>query len=175
MMTLKSLLGHVSNFLIAMAFMLFSSSLLASGAGHSHHEDMSAGAMAEDSDFGKPGLLANVVKTIEVSMGDDMRFKPDTINVKQGETIRFVIKNTGTTDHEMVLGTSEDIREHREMMKKMPGMVHADANSVRVQPGKSGEIIWNFDLAGAFEFACLIPGHSEAGMKGNITVNPSTP
>lgn len=153
---------------------LFSSSLWASGTGHTHHEAMESGAMSEESNFGKPGVLKDVTRTIEVSMGDDMRFKPDTINIKQGETIRFVIKNTGTTDHEMVLGTSEDIREHREMMKKMPGMVHTDANSVRVQPGKSGEIIWNFDLAGVFEFACLIPGHSEAGMKGNITVNPST-
>ncbi len=145
---------------------LFSSSLWASGSGHSHDESM-------ESNFGKPGLLANVVRTIEVSMGDDMRFNPGNINVKQGETIRFVIKNTGAIDHEMVLGTSEDIREHREMMKKMPGMVHKDANSVRTQPGKAGEIIWNFDLAGNFEFACLIPGHSEAGMKGNITVNPT--
>lgn len=147
---------------------LFSSSLWASGSGKHAHEEM-------ESNFGKPGILANVVRTIEVSMGDDMQFKPDTINIKQGETIRFVIKNTGAIDHEMVIGTSEDIREHREIMKKMPGMAHEDANSARVKPGKSGEIIWNFDLAGSFEFACLIPGHSEAGMKGNITVNPSTP
>jgi len=175
MITLKYSLISIPNILMTLIFMLSGSSSLASGSGHSHHDAMESGSMAEESNFGKPGLLANVVRTIEVSMGDDMRFKPDTIDIKQGETIRFVIKNTGTTDHEMVLGTSEDIREHREMMKKMPGMVHTDANSVRVQPGKSGEIIWNFDLAGAFEFACLIPGHSEAGMKGNINVNPSTP
>ena len=174
-MTLKPLINRFSNILAALVLMMLTSSLLASGAGHSHHEAMESGAMAEESNFGKPGVLKEVTRTIEVSMGDDMRFKPDAINIKQGETVRFVIKNTGTTDHEMVLGTSEDIREHREMMKKMPNMVHADPSSVRVQPGKSGEIIWNFDLAGAFEFACLIPGHSEAGMKGNIIVQSLTP
>lgn len=128
---------------------------------------------ADDTDFGKPGVASQVTRTIEVTMGNDMRFTPDKIQVKQGETIRFILKNTGSTPHEMVIGTADEIREHAEMMKKMPDMQHNEPNMVRVAPGKTGDIIWHFDLDGEFQFACLIPGHLEAGMTGTITVTPS--
>lgn len=129
--------------------------------------------MAEASDFGKPGVASKVTRTIEVGMGNDMRFTPSMIQLKQGETIRFILKNTGSTPHEMVLGTADEIREHAEMMKKMPNMQHNEPSMARVEPGKTGEIIWNFDLDGEFQFACLIPGHLEAGMTGTITVSPA--
>lgn len=147
--------------------------VLADGAGHAHEAGMESGSMAEETNFGKPGNASAVTQTIEVSMGDDMRFKPDNISIMQGETIRFKLKNTGTMPHEMVLGTADEIREHAEMMKQMPGMQHSDPSMVRVQPGQSGEIIWDFDLAGDFQFACLIPGHREAGMTGAIHVTES--
>lgn len=168
--TLKTLSTLVATLILA----LCGSVVLASGSGeHSHHEAMQAGAMSEESNFGKPGVASKVTRTIEVSMGDDMRFTPDMIQIKQGETIRFIVKNAGSTPHEMVLGTADEIREHAEMMRKIPNMQHTDPSMVRVEPGKSGEIIWNFDLEGEFQFACLIPGHLEAGMTGTITVTPS--
>ena len=168
--TLKNL--HVCAATLMLA--LSGSLALADGSGeHSHHQAMNAGAMGEASDFGKPGVATGVKRTIEISMGDNMRFTPDNIQIRQGETIRFTLKNTGATQHEMVLGTADDVREHAEMMKKMPNMQHTDANIVRVEPGKSGDIIWNFDLEGEFQFACLMPGHREAGMTGSITVTPS--
>lgn len=126
-----------------------------------------------DTDFGKPAKASAVTRTIEISMGDDMRFKPDSIDIKQGEVIRFKLKNTGSMPHEMVLGTADEISEHAEMMKKMPDMQHNDPNMVRVQPGQVGEILWDFDLAGDFQFACLIPGHRDTGMKGSIHVAAS--
>lgn len=156
--------------LLAAAMLVAPMVVLADGAGHVHAAGMESGAMAGETNFGKPGNASAVTRTIEVSMGDDMRFKPDKINIKQGETIRFTLKNTGTMPHEMVLGTVDEIREHAEMMKQMPNMQHADPNMVRVQPGQSGEIVWNFDLAGDFQYACLIPGHREAGMTGTIQV-----
>lgn len=151
--------------LLAAALLFTPVFALADSASHAHHEETS---------FGKPGKSNAVTRTIEISMGDDMRFKPEKLDIKQGEVIRFKLKNTGTIPHEMVLGTADDIREHAEMMKQMPDMQHSDANMIRVQPGQSGEIIWNFDLAGDFQFACLIPGHREAGMIGAIHVVEST-
>ncbi len=138
------------------------------------HSDENYEHTSTETDFGKPGELKDVTKTIEVSMGDNMRFTPDKITVKQGETVRFVVKNTGSGPHEMILGTADELREHAEMMKKMPNMKHSDPSMVRVEAGNTGEIIWNFDLAGEFQFACLIPGHSEAGMKGVLVVNASS-
>jgi len=55
-------------------------------------------------------------------------------------------------------------------MRKHPNMEHDEPYMVHVASGKRGQIVWQFNRAGAFEFACLIPGHFEAGMRGTITV-----
>jgi uncharacterized cupredoxin-like copper-binding protein len=123
-----------------------------------------------DEAIGKPGVAAKVTRTINVDMRDDMKFHTDIFDVKQGETIRFVAKNSGKVKHEMVLGTDKDLKDHNEVMKKNPGMEHEDANMVTVAPGKSGEIIWQFTKAGKINFACLQPGHFDAGMKGFVNV-----
>ena len=129
-----------------------------------------AGGHASVEEIGKPGVAANVTRTVNVDMTDDMRFHTSKIPVKQGETIRFVAKNLGQVKHEMVLGTQKELKEHYEVMKKNPEMEHADENMVSVAPGKSGEIIWHFTKAGKVDFACLQPGHFDAGMKGVVNV-----
>ena len=129
-------------------------------------------AQVEATDFGRQGDPGKATRTIRVRMTDDMRFTPAAIVVKRGETIRFVVGNDGKVLHEMVLGTKKAIAEHAEAMKKFPGMEHADANMAHVQPGRRGEIVWQFTQPGAFAFACLQPGHYEAGMVGGVTVNP---
>ena len=103
-------------------------------------------------------------------MSDTMRFSPSRVAVKKGETIRFVLKNDGKLKHEMVLGSLKELKEHAAMMKKMPEMEHADANMASVEPGQTGELIWQFTRSGKFDFACLQPGHFEAGMKGKVVV-----
>ena len=149
--------------LIAVPAVLLAISAMAAGThtgGHGH----------DDETVGKPGLAAKVSRTIKVDMLDTMRFTPSSLAVKQGETIRFVVRNAGQLPHEMVLGTAEDLKDHYEVMKKNPEMEHADANSVSVQPGKTGEMIWQFTQAGKVDFACLHPGHYDAGMKGQVRV-----
>ena len=149
--------------LIAVPAVLLAISAMAAGThtgGHGH----------DDEAVGKPGLAAKVSRTIKVDMLDTMRFTPSSLAVKQGETIRFVVRNAGQLPHEMVLGTAEDLKDHYEVMKKNPEMEHADANSVSVQPGKTGEMIWQFTQAGKVDFACLHPGHYDAGMKGQVRV-----
>jgi uncharacterized cupredoxin-like copper-binding protein len=119
---------------------------------------------------GEPGKAAQATRTVDVDMTDNMRFTPGEISVKQGETVRFVVKNSGAVKHELVLGTPEELKEHYAMMLKMPGMEHADDNMVSVAPGKTGEVVWRFTKAGKVDFACLQPGHYDAGMKGLVTV-----
>ena len=148
-------------FLIALPGALLALSALAAG-------DHAGGHEAEA--IGKPGVAAKVSRTVKVDMTDTMRFSFSNISVKQGETVRFVVKNSGQVKHEMVLGTEKDLKEHAEVMKKNPGMEHADENMVSVEPGKTGEIIWQFTRAGKVDYACLQPGHYEAGMKGIVTV-----
>ena len=153
------------NFLIAIPALVLALSALAngnhaSGEGHDHGTDA----------IGKPGVASKVTRTVKVDMSDTMRFSFDNIAVKRGETVRFVVRNSGKVKHEMVLGTESELKEHAELMKKFPGMEHADANMVTVAPGKTGEILWQFTKPGKVEFACLQPGHYEAGMKGTVTV-----
>lgn len=124
----------------------------------------------EDTPFGKQGDPKKVTRTIRVGMNDKMRFHPQTISVKKGETIRFVVANKGAVLHEMVLGTPQALKEHAELMKKHPGMEHDEPSMTHVKPGATGEIVWQFTNSGDFQFACLIPGHFEAGMVGKVGV-----
>lgn len=116
------------------------------------------------------GDAAAVKRSITLAMSDNMRFTPDRIDVKQGETIRFVLKNEGQVLHEMVIGTRKDLEAHAAMMLKFPTMEHAEPYMAHVGPGNSGEIIWTFNRPGSFDFACLIAGHYQAGMTGKINV-----
>lgn len=124
----------------------------------------------DESAIGEPGKAANVTRTVRIDMSDAMRYTPSSIDAKQGETIRFVIKNSGKVKHELVLGTEKELKEHYEQMKKFPEMEHDDPNMVTVAPGKTGQVIWKFTKAGKIDFACLQPGHYDAGMKGAVAV-----
>ncbi len=123
-----------------------------------------------ESAIGQPGKAANVTRTIAVDMSDNMRFSMPLISVKQGETIRFVVKNLGKVKHEFSLGTEQELLEHYEVMKKFPDMEHDEPSKVSLAPGARGEVIWQFSKAGTVNFACLHPGHYDAGMKGQIKV-----
>lgn len=127
-----------------------------------------------DSTVGSPGELSKVSRTIEVTMVEN-RFKPSEIKVKQGETIKFVLKNTGKKKHEIMIGTPDEIDKHGKMMKKFPDKEHPDEpNMISVSPGKTGELVWHFTEAGVVDFACPLPGHFKGmgfpGMKGTIEV-----
>lgn len=154
--------------LIALAALCLSGAAFAAGnhaGGHGHgHGD-------EGTAIGKPGVAAKATRTITVEMSDIMRYTPSDIQVKQGETVRFVIKNLGKLKHELSLGTEKELLEHLEQMKKFPDMEHDEPSKVTLAPGKQGEIVWQFTKAGTVNFACLMPGHYEAGMKGAVKVS----
>lgn len=124
----------------------------------------------DPSSIGKAGIAAKVQREVVVEMGDTMRFTPDHVNVRRGETIKFIIRNSGQLTHEFVIGSARELKAHYALMKKFPGMEHSDPNMVSVAPGQSGEVVWQFTKDGKIDFACLQPGHFEAGMKGAVTV-----
>ncbi|MEZ1316970.1 cupredoxin family protein [Pseudomonas fluorescens] len=144
-------------------------------------------------DFGKPAPAAKATRSVEVVMGD-MTFTPRAIDIKAGETVRFVLVNKGQLLHEFNLGDAAMHARHQQEMLKMQqsgmltptgmkemdhgamsGMGHAmkhdDPNSVLVEPGKTAELTWTFTQATSLEFACNIPGHYQAGMVGKLTVS----
>ncbi|WP_063692643.1 cupredoxin domain-containing protein [Bradyrhizobium stylosanthis] len=119
---------------------------------------------------GEPGDPKKPARTVEILM-NEMDYAPAKIEVKRGEQIRFVLRNVGKEDHEFLLATTKENLAHAEVMKKHPHMEHDDPNGVRLAPSKTAEILWKFTKAGTFEFSCLIPGHRDYGMVGNVTVN----
>ncbi|MGG2396861.1 plastocyanin/azurin family copper-binding protein [Pseudomonas sp. SH1-B] len=156
-----------------LALALTLGSALSSPAALAHSEEHMAHSMPmlmEQMPWGIAGEATKVDRTIEISMSDQMRFTPDNLQVRQGETIRFVQHNAGQVLHEFVLGTQATLKEHAEMMARFPGMQHDEPYMAHVAPGQSGEMVWTFNRAGEFDFACLIAGHYQAGMTGRIQV-----
>jgi uncharacterized cupredoxin-like copper-binding protein len=146
----------------------------------------------EETAFGRAGDPTKVVRTIRVEMEDTMHFFAVAVGPRQritdvrpgeaphgmsgdmvvnkGDTVRFVVRNDGKVMHEMVIGTMKELKEHAELMRKFPDMEHDEPYMAHVAPGKTGEIMWQFTRAGEFYYACLLPGHMEAGMIAKITV-----
>ena len=154
-------------------------------------------APASTYDFGQPAPASKATRSVEVVMGD-MSFTPKAIDIKAGETIRFVLVNKGQLLHEFNLGDAAMHARHQQEMLQMQqsgmltptgmkemshdmagmdhaamghGMKHDDPNSVLVEPGKTAELTWTFSKATSLEFACNIPGHYQAGMVGKLTVS----
>ncbi len=151
-------------------------------------------APAQTYDFGQPAAAAKATRNIEVVMGD-MSFTPKVIEIKAGETVRFVLVNKGQLLHEFNLGDAAMHAKHQQEMLQMQqsgmltptgmkamdhgsmagmdhgSMKHDDPNSVLVEPGKTAELTWTFTKATSLEFACNIPGHYQAGMVGKLTVS----
>ena len=145
---------------------------------------------ASSAGVGKIGDAKDVRKVVRVSMYDNY-FKPSSIKVKKGQTIKFIIENKGEFVHEFNIGTKEQHLKHQpemammsemgvlfpdyidmdqmmKMAKKNPSMKHDHGNSVLLEPGDSGELIWQFGDNTDLELACNVPGHYEDGMINKI-------
>jgi uncharacterized cupredoxin-like copper-binding protein len=148
----------------ALAVLAFPAGGYIQAVAHETHEHFSAG---------QPGDPQKPSRTVKVSMLEDgkrMLFDPPYIEVRLDEQIRFLLFNEGSEYHEFVLATHTENRKHAEFMKKFPNMEHNDPNAKRLSALSSGELLWKFTRHGEFEYACLIPGHFQAGMHGKITV-----
>jgi uncharacterized cupredoxin-like copper-binding protein len=170
---------HLAALAMTATLPLFAASAVAAGShsgGHGHGSGGHHGhskvdySSAEEHEFGKASDPAMAQKAITIDMTDELRFEPEEVEVKVGETVRFVVRNRGKLMHEMVLGTDESLHEHAELMKKFPGMEHDEPHMAHVEPGKEHVMGWQFTKAGEYHFGCLVPGHFDGGMKGRVIV-----
>lgn len=126
---------------------------------------------------GNVAAASEADRKIEVDANDSLEFDPGTIEVEVGETVTFVVTNSGDAVHEFVLGNETYQEEHEE---EMSGGGHGEghggsemedeSNAVSVAPGATEEITWTFTEAGEVLFGCHEPGHYEGGMVGAIEV-----
>ena len=162
---------HFRTIVVAVALALGAGA--AWGHGDSHEKKAAtkpAQVSKEEHAFGRAGDPKKVTRTIDVGMDDTMHFTPGHVVLKKGETVRFSVHNDGKIMHEMVIGTMKELKEHAELMRKFPNMEHDEPYMAHVAPGKRDEVVWQFTRTGEFFYACLIPGHLEAGMIAKITV-----
>jgi uncharacterized cupredoxin-like copper-binding protein len=147
----------------------------ATAGGEHAHGTAPAGGSAdrmEQTDWGIAGDPKAARRTIRVTASDDLRFTPAIIEVGEGETVKFVLRNAGQSQHEMVLGTRKALDAHAAAMRKFPQMRHDEPHMTHVAPRQEGSIVWTFNRPGEFDFACLVPGHYDNGMIGRIRVVP---
>ena len=138
--------------------------------GMQHHNEM---MNKHHMNIGQPGKYSEITKILSINASDQMNFSPSGIELKSGQTIEFVVTNTGQLPHEFVLGTREQIEMHRQEMRDMPDMKHSDNNTLSLKPGETKTLIWKFTSVGDFLAACTLPGHYEAGMITKINVGKS--
>ena len=155
--------------LLTLSAWLAMSSATAFAHGNENHASK-APLVKEQKAWGIAGDSDKAQRTITLRMTDDMRFTPNHFSVKQGETVRLRVENKGQIMHEVVLGTTESLQEHADLMLKFPEMEHAEPYMAHVAPAKHEDLVWTFNRAGSFDFACLIAGHFQAGMRGTFTV-----
>ncbi|UCH73874.1 MAG: copper-binding protein [Rhodospirillales bacterium] len=154
-------------------------SVVAFGAGLAGAGGKHGGEAAHVFSFGAPGKARDVSRTIAVKAGD-MNFQIESLRIRDGETIRFVVSNVDEIDHDFTIGPPALQARHRaEMMEMMQSgqdmaKLHDDANAVYLKPGETKELIWSFRNVARLEFACNVPGHYEAGMRGRFHVDPLT-
>ncbi len=143
--------------------------------------------------IGEKGKLSEVGRTIEIKMYDNY-YEPKEINIKKGETIKFIVYNYGELVHEFNIATKEmhikhqpemmkmveheilladriDKEKMKEMAKKDHSMAHSHSNSVLLEPNEIGEIIWKFSTTANLEAACNVPGHYQDGMISTVSLN----
>ncbi|UMA67371.1 cupredoxin family protein (plasmid) [Roseivivax marinus] len=151
---------------LAMAIAPFVAHAAGTHSGGHGHDEMALGKPAES----EPS------RTVEVIMKEDYDgeniyiFDKDKLTFAAGETVRLHIVNAGEEVHEFVMDTAEANAEHKAMMAKFPEMEHDDPNAVRLNPGEEADIVWTYGEQGTYEFACLLPGHYEAGMHGPLII-----
>jgi uncharacterized cupredoxin-like copper-binding protein len=156
-------------FAAAIALMTASEPLFAHGDGAREKQAIDL-SNAEQKPFGIAGDPKLAKRTMKIAMSDRMRFSPAVLTIRRGETLRLVAHNNGKVLHELILGTEDELAKHAELMRKFPDMEHDEPHMVHVKPGHTEDMVWTFNQPGEFRFACLIPGHYEAGMVGKIIV-----
>lgn len=148
---------------------VFSSQAFAMDDHSAHNHATHSHSMA--STVGKPSDASLANKTIKLDLLDSMRFEfHNTMSIKEGDIVRFVVTNKGVIDHEFSIGSEKEQKAHLEMMKQMPNMVHSDGSTITVKPNETKELTWKFTKRDTVMFSCNIPEHFEAGMHHKVVI-----
>ncbi len=85
----------------------------------------------------------------------DFWFLPETFTVAVDETVNLVVRNEGRVYHDLTIDALDV--------------------TLSIDSGESASGSIRFPTPGTYPFYCSVPGHAEAGMRGDIVVTTSTP
>ena len=116
-------------------------------------------------DPGSPGFVAGTTsapRLVRIIASGQLRFIPDVVTVRQGETITFEVTSMGMAVHEFMVGPAADVAAGTAGTPEV-----ADIAMMQTKL-----LTYTFNGPGPFAFACHAPGHYEVGMKGAIVIVP---
>lgn len=142
------------------------------GEAPSASASMDMGGEHESFSFGEPADVADADSVVQVTATDDLTFDPADVTVNAGDTVAFEVSNPGSVTHEFVIGDAAFQEEHEAEMAGMEDvtMMADEASAIVLEPGETRSIAWTFSTPGIVEYACHVPGHYPAGMRGTVTV-----
>ncbi len=146
----------------------------ASGGAFGHGGHLGAHAFGASGDpravsFGRPGDPAKVSRAIAIEMDDRECRLQKEIRIRQGDTLRFDVRNRGTRVHELVLGTSHELKAHADAAESSEAE-HEGPYILHVEPGEQRSLVWRFTRVDLLGYGCLIHGSGRTAMTGRIVV-----
>ena len=128
-----------------------------------------APAACGSSDDSPPAADAGGARTIEVEMRD-IAFAPTAVDVRAGEKVRFVFRNTGQVTHDAFIGDPAAQDDHEKEMRGDHGGHGKNSDAVTVKPGKSASLTYTFAQPGPILIGCHQPGHYTGGMRADVSI-----
>jgi len=127
---------------------------------------MIAGGSVNDrlQDAGSPGFVAGTAaspRVVQVVATAQLRFLPDEVIVKQGETVTFEVASIAPS-------CTSSWSDQRPISPPTPGT--PEIADIGMMGARS--VAYTFDGPGPYAFACHVTGHYEAGMAGTIAAVP---
>lgn len=121
-------------------------------------------------DFTKQQAIA--VNVSLSNTANELKFSPDRFIFESGKRYKLVLSNPSAMKHYF---TSKDFADAVWTQNVVAGNVEVKGNirELELRPNTTAE--WTFVpiKSGTYELHCAIAGHSEAGMRGSITIQPS--
>ena len=111
-----------------------------------------------------PGDAEDRVITIDI---EHSAFDPDHLEVEEGETVTFVVRNNDPIDHEFIVGDEKVQQVHEEGTETHHG---ARPGEISIEAGETRTTTYTFDEPGTLIYGCHIFGHYDYGMRGAVEV-----
>ncbi len=137
------------------------------------HADAPKSALRRHSAAGRPGDAAAAEARVNIRITEAMTFEADrSLEFTPWQTVHFVINNKSAMPHQFALGTADEHRRYRKLLRSNPGLRREEReNLILLAPGEQKHLIWLFAPSAAIEAVCNFPGHYQAGMRLPIRIH----